>query len=180
MPTGAHDRFKFDLDISALSGRPSGTVFHLTLQAFDGAGNKSTIWPWMTVPGQSGKRAHWSTAPAGTAPLRIAEVELPAHDILPAEAFAQSTGTQTIRAYVEGPLQAGSQVKGTAKIVHVITGVEMAEVSLQQVSAAPWIVEGTFHAPECWLGSGQYVVHVMASDSSTAMSSEWWPRLLVK
>ncbi|MBL8751606.1 MAG: hypothetical protein JNK78_20805, partial [Planctomycetes bacterium] len=180
VPTGAHDRFKFDLDISALSGRPSGTVFHLTLQAFDGAGNKSTIWPWMTVPGQSGKRAHWSTAPAGTAPLRIAEVELPAHDIVPAEAFAQSTGTQTIRAYVEGPLQAGSQVKGTAKIVHVITGVEMAEVSLQQVSAAPWIVEGTFHAPECWLGSGQYVVHVMASDSSTAMSSEWWPRLLVK
>lgn len=178
LPTAVPDRWQFSLDIGVLAGAPVGTVFHLTMRATDGAGKKSALWPYLTVPGASHKVAPFSTVPVLVGPLRIAEVELPQHDIRPAEAFAQVGGTQTIRAHIEGMTDA-DEVKGEAVIVHVITGVVLDSVSLEQVPGTHTI-EGTFHAPECWLGSGLYTIHIRAWDDSGTLFSEFWPRLVVQ
>ncbi|MBL9079621.1 MAG: hypothetical protein JNL08_19110 [Planctomycetes bacterium] len=179
-PAATPDRWQFALDIGVLAGAPVGTVFHLTLQATDAANKKSAVWPYLNVPGASHEIAPFRNDPVSIGPLRIAEVELPRHDIEPAEAFAQTGRSQTIRAWVEGPLTDGDSLKGEALLVHVITGVVLDTVELQQISASPHVLEGQFVAPECWLGGGLYTIHIRAWDDSGTLFSEFWPRLVVQ
>lgn len=46
--------------------------------------------PYLNVPGASNEVASFRNDPVSIGPLRTAEVELPRHNIEPAEAFAQT------------------------------------------------------------------------------------------
>jgi hypothetical protein len=155
-----------------------GTRFHLTLQAADAASTVSATWPYLTVPGANEKVAPWLTTTSAGNGLRVAEVELPAHTIAPAECFAQTNGTQVVRARVEG-FDSDMGPEGEAVITHVTTGVVLDVVPLAPNPNDGTLYEGVFPAPECWLGGGRYGVHVRVKDAAGAWS-EWWPRVVVK
>lgn len=177
-PTATPDRWAFMVNVGSLAGAPAGTRFHLTLRATDSAGKASPLWPYIEVPGANDKVAPWLPAASPGNNLRVAEVSLPAHTIQPAECFAQTNGTQAINARVEGP-DSDLGTVGEALVTHVTTGVALGTVPLFQDPHDATLFEGTFTAPECWLGGGRYALHVRVQDAN-GVWSEWWPRLVVQ
>lgn len=182
------DRWNGRVDV-APGAAPS--TLHYTVIATDAVGNKSTVWPYMTIEGGDGEDApaYVTVSPSGQSSAetpRIRWVELPRHSI-PAAEVSDGTGTQSIKVWTNKfALGVADEVEVVLR--HPLIGDEFAyrvvkDVSFGTGANVPYEVDFNtdLFDPVGQFGWGEYTINVRVKFiepfSQQTYYTDWWPQL---